>query len=81
VTTAENAADATDRVRGSRLDVALIEKALIADESSWHDVLERDETKPSIVLLTEAAGDGGVAPPFELTALHGALRGAFKECV
>jgi hypothetical protein len=33
------------------------------------------------VLLTEAAGDGGVAPPYELTALRGALRGVLKECV
>jgi len=81
VTTAENAADATDRVKDNRLDVALIEKALISDGGSWRAVLDRGELKPSIVLLTEAAGDGGVAPPYELTALHGALRGVLKECV
>jgi len=81
VTAAENASDAADRVKGGRLDVALIEKALMSDDSAWRDVLERAEWKPSVVLLTEAAGDGGVAPPFELTALHCALRGALKECV
>jgi hypothetical protein len=32
-------------------------------------------------LLTEAAGHGGLAPPFELAALHGAVLGALKECV
>jgi len=81
VTTAENAADATERVKGNRLDVALIEKALISSGGPWDGVLDRGELKPPIVLLTEAAGDGGVASPFELTALHGALRGALKECV
>jgi two-component system NtrC family sensor kinase len=80
VTTAENAADATERVKGNRLDVALIEKALISG-GAWDDVLDRGGLKPSIVLLTEAAGDGGVAPPYELTALRGALRGVLKECV
>jgi signal transduction histidine kinase len=81
VTTAENAADATERVKGNRLDVALIEKALMSNGGPWDGVLDRGELKPSIVLLTEAAGDGGVASPFELAALHGALRGALKECV
>jgi two-component system NtrC family sensor kinase len=81
VTTAENAEDATDRLKGDRLHVALIEKALMGNSGSWHGVLDRAGVKPSIVLLTEAAGDGGVAPPYELTALHGALRGVLKECV
>jgi len=81
VTAAESAADAAERVTATRLDVALIEKALMSDDAVWRNVLERGDLKPSIVLLTEAAGDGGVAPPFELSALHAALRGVLKECV
>jgi two-component system, NtrC family, sensor kinase len=81
VTAAESVADAAERVSATRLDVALIEKALMSDDAAWRNVLERGDFKPAIVLLTEAAGDGGVAPPFELSALHAALRGVLKECV
>ena len=81
VVAAENAADAGDRLKGNALDLALIEEALIADEAPWRTVLGYDDHKPSLVLLTEAAGHGGLAPPFELAALHGAVAGVLKECV
>ena len=80
VISAENATDAGDRLKGNAPDLALIEKALIADEAPWRTVLVHDDHKPSLVLLTEAAGHGGLAPPFELAALHGAVLGALKEC-
>jgi two-component system NtrC family sensor kinase len=80
VIAAENAADADHRLKGNALDLALIEKALIADEAPWRTVLGENVRKPSLVLLTEAAGHGGLAPPFELAALHGAVLGALKEC-
>jgi hypothetical protein len=35
--------------------------------------------RPAMVLMTEAAGDGGVHPPFELAALRTALCGVIKE--
>jgi signal transduction histidine kinase/DNA-binding response OmpR family regulator len=81
VIAAESAADAMDRVRGGGLDVALIEKPLMGDAPAWRGVLDAGERTARVIALTEAAGDGGVAPPFELTALHSALRGMVKECV
>jgi CheY-like chemotaxis protein len=81
VIAAESASDATDRVKGGGLDVALIEKPLMGDAPAWLGVLDAGERPVRVIALTEAAGDGGVAPPFELTALHTALRGMVKECV
>jgi two-component system NtrC family sensor kinase len=83
VVAAESAADAVDRLKGGEVavDVAFVEKALMADPSAWHGVLQASTSRPTVALLTEVEGEGGVAPPFELTALRGALRGVMKECV
>src|SRR5215471_12911608 len=78
VVAAESAADAVDRLKESRLDVALIEKSLVSNTAAWAHVLERGGHRASLVWLTEATGDGGVAPPYELTALNAALRGVQK---
>jgi two-component system NtrC family sensor kinase len=81
VVAAENAADAAERLRGAAVDAALIEKPLLADQAAWRPVIDAGGHTAAVIALTEVAGDEGVAPPFELTALYDALSGVFKECV
>lgn len=81
VVAADSVADAAERLRGAALEAALIEKPLLADRAAWGPVLDAGGHTAAVIVLTEVAGDEGVAPPFELTALHGALSGVFKECV
>jgi two-component system NtrC family sensor kinase len=80
VTAAESAMEARTRLEASAFDVVLIDDALIAAEpSAWRVALAAHA--PALILMTDAAEAEGVAPPYELSALRGALRGASKECV
>jgi CheY-like chemotaxis protein len=81
VVAADSVSDAAERLRGAGLDAALIEKPLLGDQTAWRPVIDAGGNTAAVIVLTEVAGDEGVAPPFELTALHGALSGVFKECV
>jgi two-component system NtrC family sensor kinase len=82
VTAAESAEDARTRVAAGAADVALIDQAFIAaDPAAWDDAFAARRGHAVLILMSEAAGTEGVAPPFELAALRGALRGISKECV
>jgi two-component system NtrC family sensor kinase len=75
VTVAEGADDARARLRGGGVDVALIDDAFIAaDGDAWRTTNSRG-SQAAFILMSEAAGDAGIAPPFELVALRAALRG------
>jgi two-component system NtrC family sensor kinase len=81
VTAAESAEDARARLAG-RADVALVDHALIAAEpAAWQEAFAACGGQAALILMSEASGTEGVAPPFELAALSGALRGICKECV
>ena len=61
------------------IDVALIDNALIvADSEAWGAVRGADG-QAAFILMSEAAGDIGIAPPFELAALRAALRGITRD--
>ena len=80
VAPAESAEDARARLIAGAADVALVDHAFIAaDPGGWRDALAAAGTV--LILMSEAAGTEGVAPPFELAALRGALRGISKEYV
>jgi two-component system, NtrC family, sensor kinase len=82
VTTAESAEDARTRLAVGAADVALVDHAFIAaDLDGWREACAARKGRTALVLMSEAAGTEGVAPPFELAALRGALRGISKECV
>jgi two-component system, NtrC family, sensor kinase len=82
VTVAENAGDARARLMAGTVDVALVDDALMAgDPEAWRDALASNPRPAALILMSEAAGIEGVAPPFELAALRDALRGISKECV
>ena len=86
VTAAENPEEARSRLNGggvdAALDVALIDRALIAaDPAAWQAPLAAQQAGGALILLSEAADGEGIAPPFELAALKAALRGLTKECV
>jgi DNA-binding NtrC family response regulator len=82
VIAAENAEEARGRLAAGGLDVVLMDQALIAaDPAAWDDALARRHGHAAVILMSEAAGTDGVAPPFELQALRTALRGLSKECV
>ena len=82
VTAAEGSEDARARLAAGGVDVALIDNALIAaDPESWRTDAGPQGRQAALILMSEAAGTEGVAPPFELAALRGALRGVTKECV
>ena len=82
VIAAESAEEARSRLASGALDVALVDQALMAaDPGAWRDALAVRHGQAALILMSEAAGTEGVAPPFELAALRGALRGISKECV
>ena len=82
VIAAESAEDARGRLATGALDIALVDHALIAgDADAWRDALAGRRGQAALILMSEAAGTEGVAPPFELAALRGALRTVSKECV
>ena len=82
VTAAEGTEDARARLATGGFDVALVDYALMAaDGTAWRMSVGPGGRQAALILLSEAAGTEGVAPPFELAALRGALRGVTKECV
>ena len=82
VSVAEGVEDARARCAADAIDVAFVDHALIGtDLEAWRRSLSPGGRPAAAILLTEAAGTEGVAPPFELAALRAALRGITKECV
>jgi two-component system NtrC family sensor kinase len=79
VTAGESADDARARLAAGGFDVAFVDHALLAaDRGAWMGRGRGND--PTIVIeMTEAADGGGVAPPFELSALKAALRRQAKE--
>jgi hypothetical protein len=64
------------------IDVALIDDALIAAEPApWSRILASNGRRAAVILMTDATDSEGIAPPYELSALRGALRGVSKEYV
>ncbi|HYT73268.1 MAG TPA: ATP-binding protein [Vicinamibacterales bacterium] len=80
VVAAETPKDALTRLERDRFDVALIDETMLRDADGRREVGAGAADRPRVVVITEAAGDGGVHPPFELSALRTALCGV-KECV
>jgi two-component system NtrC family sensor kinase len=76
VVAAENVDDALARLANARIDLALIDHALMTpDDTAWTAALARRAQAPAVILMTEAAEDKkGVAAPFELSALRLAVR-------
>ena len=82
VVAAESASEARAKLAAGAIDVALIDDALVGAESvAWAAALASHGGRASVILMTEAAESGGVAPPYELSALRNALRSVSKECV
>jgi two-component system NtrC family sensor kinase len=82
VVAAESAAEARARLETGAIDVALVDEALInAEPAAWNAVLAAPGRRAALILMTDAAASEGVAPPYELSALRGALRGISKEYV
>jgi len=80
VVAAESATEARAKLESGAIDVALIDDALIAAEpAAWSRVLSSLVRPASVILMTESAESEGVAPPYELSALRGALRSMSKE--
>jgi two-component system NtrC family sensor kinase len=81
VAVADSGKDARSRMAAGPLDVVFADAAAIADDmGAWRTALSA-AGQPSVIHMTEAAAEGGVAPPYELSALRAALRGTTKECV
>jgi two-component system NtrC family sensor kinase len=82
VVLAETAAELQTRLASGGIDVAFVDQALIGgDAGAWRGELPAPVRQLPVVLMSEVAGTEGVAPPFELAALRGALRAVSKECV
>jgi CheY-like chemotaxis protein len=80
VIAAESASEARARLEAGGIDVALVDDALMAAEpAAWHDALSSHGRRAALILMTDTTEAGGVAPPYELSALRSALRGVSKE--
>ena len=80
VVAAESATEARARLDAGGIDVALIDEALIgAEPAAWQTALASHARRAAVILMTDAAEAEGIAPPYELAALRGALRGVSKE--
>ena len=80
VISAESATEARSRLEAGGLDVVLVDDALIsAEPAAWETALASNGRHASVIVMTDAAESGGVAPPYELSALRSALRGVSKE--
>jgi two-component system NtrC family sensor kinase len=80
VVAAENASEARSRLDAGGIDVALVDEALIgAEPAAWQAALASCTGRAPVILMTDAAESEGIAPPYELSALRGALRGVSKE--
>jgi hypothetical protein len=78
-------ADGSDEARArlaAGVDVALVDTAIVGPSfEEWRSGLNPAARTATFILMSEAAGTEGVAPPFELAALRAALRGVSKEYV
>ena len=75
LTSGESAEDARTRLAAGGFDVAFIDPLLMAgDRAAWTGLSSTGDATP-IIEMTDLAEEGGVAPPFELSALKAALRG------
>ncbi len=82
VVAAESASEARAKLAAGDVDVALIDDALVgADSAAWDVALAAHRGRALVILMTDAAETGGVAPPYELSALRSALRSVSKEYV
>jgi two-component system NtrC family sensor kinase len=81
VIAAEGPDDARARLAAGGVDVALIDSALLASDAEAWKAVRAADGQAAFILMSEAAGDDGIAPPFELAALRAALRGITKEYV
>jgi len=81
VTCAESAEDARTRLQTEGFDAAFLDASLMTDRAAWTCGRAPGGDPTPIVEMSESADNGGIAPPFELTALRAALRGLTKECV
>ena len=81
VVTADGSEEARARLAAG-VDVALIDTAIVGPSlEEWRSGMNPAVRLGTFILMSEAAGTEGVAPPFELAALRDALRGVSKECV
>lgn len=81
VVTANDGDEARERLAAG-VDIALIDTAIVGPSlEEWRSGLTPATRNGTFILMSEAAGTEGVAPPFELAALREALRGVSKECV
>jgi two-component system NtrC family sensor kinase len=74
VTSAESGEDARARLAAGGFDVAFLDGALAGESGGARG-------GHVVIAMTAAAGDGGLAPPYELSALKAALRGQTTEYV
>jgi two-component system NtrC family sensor kinase len=82
VVAAESASEARARLEAGGIDVAFVDEALIgADPAVWKTAVVPGRGRPAVILMTDSAESEGIAPPYELAALRGALRGVSKEYV
>lgn len=80
VISSESGSEARARLEAGGIDVVLVDDALIgAEPAAWQTALSSHGRHASVILMTDAAEAGGVAPPYELSALRSALRGVSKE--
>jgi two-component system NtrC family sensor kinase len=79
VVSAESADDARTRLAAARFDVAFLDHSFAAADGRRCAGMSPQGEPTVLIDLTDAAEHGGVAPPYELTALKAALRGLTKE--
>ena len=81
VIASEGGSEARARLDAGGIDVALVDAALIgAEPAAWNTTLAPPRRgRAAVILMTESAESEGIAPPYELSALRGALRGVSKE--
>jgi signal transduction histidine kinase len=79
VTSAESGADARARLTAGGFDVAFLDQALRAGEAGGWAGRASSGDPTQVIDMNGAAESGGVAPPYELSALKAALGGRTKE--
>ena len=92
VQVADSADAARAQLRAGGIDAVFLDRAfLTGDCDAWRAARKADGDRASVVLLTSADERGVIAdgaeaaavlpPPFDLRAVHAALRAVSKECV
>ena len=92
VQVADSADAARAQLRAGGIDAVFLDRAfLTGDCDAWRAARKADGDRASVVLLTSADETGVIAdgaeaaavlpPPFDLRAVHAALRAVSKECV